>query len=161
MISAEVSSAHTPKIIKVMKHKTSIKVKEQNVSKVMFVQKLSERLGMDAKLVEKVFLGSLDLMVESIQEGNRIEFRDFFILDSKIQKSRMSHNPSNLEKIFVPERRVAVFKKGKKMRELQDIKTSKQHIGKILGLKFEISNNSSHLISDLSCSSVTSYNITT
>ena len=114
-----------------MARRKSQKIKETNITKVMFVEKLSQRLGFEYKLVEKVFLESLDLMVETIQEGNRIEFRDFFILDSKIQQSRMGHNPSNLEKVFVPERRIAVFKKGKKMRELQDIKTSKHHIGKI------------------------------
>ena len=94
------------------------KVKAKTTTKVMFVERLSERLGLEPKLVEKVFLGTLDLMIETIEDGNKIEFRNFLILDSKVQASRYAMNPKTLEKVLIPERRVVQFRKGQGLRDL-------------------------------------------
>ena len=100
-----------------MAQRKSHKVKEMTITKVMFVEKLRQRLDLEPKLVEKVFMGTLDLMVETIQEGNKIEFRNFLILDSKIQPSRYAMNPRTLEKVLIPERRVVQFRKGQGLRD--------------------------------------------
>ena len=101
--------------------KKSRKVKEQTVSKAKFVEKLSARLDIDFKVTEKVFLETLDLIVETIQEGNRLEFRNYMIFDTKIQKEREAQNPKTMEKVLIPERRVVVFKKVQRLQDLGDI----------------------------------------
>ena len=91
------------------------KVDHRNISKLEFWKKLAERTGLDEKTCERIFMGILDLMVEEVQEGNRIEFRNYFILGSKFQDSRMAQNPKTLEPVEIPPRRMVYFKKGNKL----------------------------------------------
>ena len=82
------------------------------------IEKLVERTGLDQKLVSKIFLESLDQMVEELQEGNRLEFRGAFILGTKRQRSRMAQNPKTLEKVKIPARRVVYFRKGDRLKAI-------------------------------------------
>ena len=88
------------------------------VTKVLMIEKLVERTGLDQKLVSKIFLESLDLIVEELQEGNRIEFRGSFILGTKHQRPRMAQNPKTLEKVEIPARRVVYFRKGDRLKAI-------------------------------------------
>ena len=89
------------------------------ITKKNFVDKLSERLDLEPKLVNRIFLETLDLIVEELQEGNKLEFRGAFILGTKIQETRMAQNPKTLEKVEIPERRVVYFKKGDRLKNLE------------------------------------------
>ena len=88
------------------------KVDQRNISKLEFWKKLAEKTGIEEKICEKIFIKILDLMIEEVQEGNRIEFRNYFILGSKFQDSRMAQNPRTLEQVEIPPRRMVYFKKG-------------------------------------------------
>lgn len=88
------------------------------ITKKAFVEKLSERTDIDIKLVNRVFLETLDLVVEELKEGNKLEFRGTFILGTKIQESRLAQNPKTLEKVEIPQRRVVYFKKGDRLKNL-------------------------------------------
>ena len=89
------------------------------ITKKNFVDKLSERLDIEPKLVNRIFLETLDLIVEELHEGNKLEFRGAFILGTKIQETRMAQNPKTLEKVEIPERRVVYFKKGDRLKVLE------------------------------------------
>ena len=88
------------------------------VTKVLMIEKLVERTGLDQKLVSKIFLESLDQIVEELQEGNRIEFRGTFILGTKHQSARMAQNPKTLEKVEIPASRVVYFRKGDRLKAI-------------------------------------------
>ena len=84
-----------------------------------FIEKLSQRIGVDPRICEKIFLETLDLIVEELKEGNKLEFRGAFMLGTKIQEARMAQNPKTLEKVLIPERRVVYWKKGGRLKELE------------------------------------------
>ena len=53
--------------------------------------------------------------IESALENNeRVELRDIFTLETKIQKARISRNPKTNEKVKVPEKKTVHFKMSKK-----------------------------------------------
>lgn len=97
------------------------KADTHTTSKREFVQKLSARTGIGKDLTEKVFMNMLDLIVEEVRSGNKIEFRGTFILGSKIQQERVAQNPKTLEKVTIPERRVVYFKKGDRLKNLDGL----------------------------------------
>ena len=51
---------------------------------------------------------------KSLAKEERIELRDIFSLETRIQKSRISRNPKNSEKVYVPEKKTVQFKMSKK-----------------------------------------------
>ena len=53
-------------------------------------------------------------MENSLARNERVELRDIFTLETKIQKARISRNPKTNEKVKVPEKRTVHFKMSKK-----------------------------------------------
>ena len=53
-------------------------------------------------------------MENSLIRNERVELRDIFTLETKIQKARISRNPKTNEKVEVPEKKTEHFKKSKK-----------------------------------------------
>ena len=60
----------------------------------------------------------VEIILSKIQyaliKNERVELRDIFTLETKIQKSRVSRNPKSNEKVYVPEKRTVQFKMSKK-----------------------------------------------
>ncbi len=60
----------------------------------------------------------IDIILLQIQESlgrkERVELRDIFTLETRIQKARISKNPKNNEKVYVPEKKTVQFKMSKK-----------------------------------------------
>ena len=50
----------------------------------------------------------------SLERNERVELRDIFTLETKIQKARISRNPKTNEKVKVPEKKTVYFKMSKK-----------------------------------------------
>ncbi len=63
-----------------------------------------------SKLVEI----AISQIENSLVKKERIELRDIFTLETKIQKSRISRNPKTNEKVKVPEKKTIHFKMSKK-----------------------------------------------
>lgn len=97
----------------------SQKVDKSTVSKKAFIEKLAAKAQVDPKLAAKIFLETLDLIVEEIRLGNKLEFRGTFIIGTKVQPSRQAQNPKTLEKVRIPKRRVVYFKKGDRLKNLE------------------------------------------
>jgi integration host factor subunit beta len=100
---------------------SQIMPKKQNqltITKKAFIEKLSQRTNIDEKTTSKIFLESLDLIVDTLKAGHKLEFRGTLILGSKIQESRLAQNPKTLEKVTIPERRVVYFKKGDRLKNI-------------------------------------------
>ena len=62
------------------------------------------------KLVEIILLQ----IEESLERKERVELRDIFTLETRIQKARISRNPKTNEKVKVPEKKTVQFKMSKK-----------------------------------------------
>ncbi len=61
------------------------------------------------KLFEIVFYE----MQEALKRGERVELREIFSLEPRIQKARTSRNPKTNEKLFTPEKKAILFKMSK------------------------------------------------
>lgn len=96
-----------------------LKADKTTITKKAFIDKLAARANVDVKVASALFLETLDLIVEELREGHKLEFRGTFILGTKIQSSRQAQNPKTLEKVEIPQRRVVYFKKGDRLRSLE------------------------------------------
>ena len=68
-----------------------------------------------AKFAQKGFeIISMDLSENALKKGERVELRDIFTLETKIQKARLSKNPKTNEEVKVPEKKTVQFKMSKK-----------------------------------------------
>jgi len=63
-----------------------------------------------SKLVEIV----ISQIQEALVRNERVELRDIFTLESKVQRARISRNPKTNEKVMVPEKKTVQFKMSKK-----------------------------------------------
>ena len=52
-------------------------------------------------------------MQEALKRGERVELRDVFSIESRIQKARISRNPRTNEKVNTPEKKTILFKTSK------------------------------------------------
>ncbi len=52
-------------------------------------------------------------MQNALRRGERVELRDLFALDPRIQKERISRNPKTNEKINTPEKKAILFRMSK------------------------------------------------
>ena len=50
---------------------------------------------------------------ESLKRGERVELRDIFTIEPRIQKARISRNPKTNEKVNTPEKKTILFKTSK------------------------------------------------
>ena len=49
-------------------------------------------------------------MKEALKRGERVELRDVFTIEPRIQKARISRNPKTNEKVNTPEKKAILFK---------------------------------------------------
>ncbi len=49
-------------------------------------------------------------MKEALKRGERIELRDVFAIEPRVQKARISRNPKTNEKVDTPEKKAILFK---------------------------------------------------
>ena len=52
-------------------------------------------------------------MQESLKRGERVELRDVFTIEPRIQKAIISRNPKTNEKVNTPEKKSILFKMSK------------------------------------------------
>ncbi|MBA2124394.1 hypothetical protein B9J78_05630 [bacterium Unc6] len=82
------------------------------------VVKIAEQTGIKQKEVTKCIQKFLDLSMELLASGKRLELRDFGVLKVVKRKSRLGRNPKKPEQtVQIPERKVVVFKPGKLMKQ--------------------------------------------
>jgi len=56
----------------------------------------------------------LSEMENSLKRNERVELRDIFTLETRVQKARISRNPKTNEKVEVPKKKTIHFKMSKK-----------------------------------------------
>jgi len=88
------------------------------VTKRELVIDVAERLGFTQNEVSAVVQSTLDSIMESLAEGNRLEIRNFGVFEVKVRDARIGRNPRTGDAVPISEKRVAVFKPGKALKEL-------------------------------------------
>lgn len=90
---------------------------KRTITKKDIIDRVAGEHGLKRVLVRKVIQSFLDGIVEELSRGNRIEFRDFGVFESKIRAPRQAQNPKTMEKVPVPAKRTVKFKVGRVMRD--------------------------------------------
>src|SRR5437588_5633501 len=87
------------------------------ITKKELIDRIAEGGNHRRVQVKKVVQQFLDEIVNELGKGNRLEFRDFGVFETKIRKARKAQNPKTLEPVAVPEKRTVKFKVGRLMKQ--------------------------------------------
>ena len=87
------------------------------ITKKELIDRIAESSNSRRVLVKKVVQQFLDEIVNELGKGNRLEFRDFGVFETKLRKARKAQNPKTLEPVAVPEKRTVKFKVGRLMKQ--------------------------------------------
>lgn len=86
------------------------------VTKKELVDRISDETDEKRVVVKKVVQQFLDEIIEELGRGNRLEFRDFGVFETKERAARIAQNPKTLQRVHVPPKRTVKFKVGRLMK---------------------------------------------
>ena len=87
------------------------------VTKKELVDRIAEDNGQKRVVVKKIVQCFLDEVINELGHGNRLEFRDFGVFETKERAARIAQNPKTLERVHVPPKRTVKFKVGRLMKQ--------------------------------------------
>ena len=87
------------------------------VTKKELVDRIADRTDTKRVQAKKIIQAFLDEAIEELGKGNRLEFRDFGVFETKQRAARMAQNPKTLERVHVPPKRTVKFKVGRLMKQ--------------------------------------------
>src|SRR5436305_12887001 len=87
------------------------------ITKKELIDRIADHAGARRVQVKRVVQQFLDEIVNELGKGNRLEFRDFGVFETKIRKARKAQNPKTLAPVAVPEKRTVKFKVGRLMKQ--------------------------------------------
>ncbi len=87
------------------------------ITKKELIDRIAEATDSKRVQVKRIVQMFLDQIVDELGEGNRLEFRDFGVFETKVRAARTAQNPKTLERVPVPAKRTIRFKAGRLMKE--------------------------------------------
>src|SRR5580698_2047447 len=87
------------------------------ITKKELIDRIADHASQRRVQVKRVVQQFLDEIVNELGKGNRLEFRDFGVFETKLRKARKAQNPKTLEPVAVPEKRTVKFKVGRLMKQ--------------------------------------------
>ena len=90
------------------------------ITKKDLIDRIAEAHGYKRVMVKSVIQSFLDSIVDELSKGNRLEFRDFGVFESKVRAARLAQNPKTMVKVTVPSKRTVKFKVGRVMKTRLD-----------------------------------------
>ncbi|GAB4147558.1 MAG: HU family DNA-binding protein [Planctomycetota bacterium] len=88
----------------------------KTVTKKELVNRIAEQTKQTKVVAKDVIQAFLDAIIEELAQGNRLEFREFGVFESRERAARRAQNPRTLKKVDVPAKRIVKFKVGRLMR---------------------------------------------
>jgi integration host factor subunit beta len=87
------------------------------ITKKELIDRIADNAEQRRVQVKRVVQQFLDEIVSELGKGNRLEFRDFGVFETKLRKARKAQNPKTLEPVEVPAKRTVKFKVGRLMKQ--------------------------------------------
>ncbi|MDH5219064.1 MAG: integration host factor subunit beta [Gammaproteobacteria bacterium] len=87
------------------------------ITKQELVDRITESTQAKRVLVKATVQNFLGEIIAELAKGNRLEFRDFGVFETKTRAARTAQNPKTLEQVHVPAKRIVKFKMGRLMRQ--------------------------------------------
>lgn len=89
----------------------------KTITKKELVHRIAEKTQVTKVIAKEVIQHFLNAIIDELAEGNRLEFREFGVFESRERAARLAQNPRTLEKVPVPAKRIVKFKVGRLMRK--------------------------------------------
>jgi integration host factor subunit beta len=89
----------------------------RTITKKELVNRIAEKTAVTKVVAKDIIQSFLDSIIEELAAGNRLEFREFGVFETKERAGRLAQNPRTLEKVKVPAKRIVKFKVGRMMRQ--------------------------------------------
>lgn len=86
------------------------------ITKKELIDRIAEQTRQKRVHVKRIVQQFLDEIISELGRGNRLEFRDFGVFETRIRKARRAQNPKTLEPVAVPPKRTVKFKVGRLMK---------------------------------------------
>jgi integration host factor subunit beta len=86
------------------------------VTKKELVDRIADRSEIKRVVVKRIVQAFLDEIIGELGRGNRLEFRDFGIFETRERGARTAQNPKTLQRVKVPPKRTVKFKVGRVMK---------------------------------------------
>ncbi|MBN1943833.1 MAG: integration host factor subunit beta [Phycisphaerae bacterium] len=86
------------------------------ITKKELVDRIADQTRQKRVVVKKIVQQFLDEIIEELGRGNRLEFRDFGVFETKHRAARTAQNPKTLDRVHVPPKRTVKFKVGRLMK---------------------------------------------
>jgi len=87
------------------------------VTKKELVDRIAEQTKTKRVVVKRVVQEFLNEIINELGQGNRLEFRDFGVFETKERAARVAQNPKTLQRVHVPPKRAVKFKVGRLMKQ--------------------------------------------
>jgi nucleoid DNA-binding protein len=86
------------------------------ITKKELIDQIAEKSQAKRVLVKQIIQSLLDEITAHLCKGNRLEFRDFGVFETRTRAARTAQNPKTLERVDVPTKKTVKFKMGRLMR---------------------------------------------
>ena len=92
---------------------------KKSITKKKLIKLVAEEVNISFEEAEVIFFAFLEKVIESLAQGERLEFRDFGVFEVIKRKQKIGRNPKRADvSIVIPARLAVKFTPGKKMDEL-------------------------------------------
>jgi len=90
----------------------------KTLTKNDIVRTLADKHRLEIASTRRVVQGTLDMIIESLLRGSRVELRNFGVFEVVDRAARIARNPkATSQEVFIPKRKMVKFSQGKIMEE--------------------------------------------
>lgn len=86
-------------------------------TKKELIDRIAQSTQAKRVLVKATVQNFLNEVISELAKGNRLEFRDFGVFETRTRAARTAQNPKTMERIHVSAKRTVKFKMGRLMKE--------------------------------------------
>ena len=87
------------------------------ISKKELASRIADSTQTKQVMVKHIIQAFLDEIINELSKGNRLEFRDFGVFETRTRTARTAQNPKTLEPVEVPAKRTVKFKMGRLLKQ--------------------------------------------
>ncbi len=87
------------------------------ITKKQLIDRIAKDTQAKRTTVKRIIQTFLDTLTVEMMKGNRLEFRDFGVFETRTRASRVAQNPKTLQRVNVPAKRTVKFKMGRLMKD--------------------------------------------
>ena len=87
------------------------------MNKTELITVVAEKAGMPKKDAERVVNATIDAIVASLAQGERVQLSGFGVFEAKEREARVGRNPRTKQTIQIPATRTPAFKASKALKD--------------------------------------------